>query len=295
MELSKNKHIHCTLIRDSNGLGFSIAGGRGSLPPLLDNEAIYVSKITEGGAAQRQGRIKTGDQIISINGVDIRNARHDEAISLLTSSQSVNLDPVKTSTNGYITSPAVVVKRSDDFQNATESIDPNTDGCIFGKSDSRVYLYSEKGLAICIFISKISADGAAANTGLRIGDRILRVNGVDLRHATHDEAVQELIKPVKELQLECITVTKRPGERYGLRVTGGLSTGDCSPVASLGSCMSSLANDDGIFVTWVSPDGVIARDGRLKPGDRLLEINGHWLMESPLMKYCICLEKHNQH
>ncbi|CAH8466054.1 unnamed protein product [Heterobilharzia americana] len=354
------EHIHCTLIRDSNGLGFSIAGGRGSLPPLLDNEnykfiefvpsnvmimssivyhyyslAIYVSKITEGGAAQRQGRIKTGDQIISINGVDIRNARHDEAISLLTSSQSVNLEllrynvddsgnfnsPVKTSTNGYITSPAVVVKRSDDFQNATESIDLNTDGCIFGKSDSRVYLYSEKGipveritirtgggplgLAICsgsdtthlpfgsnepgIFISKISADGAAANTGLRIGDRILRVNGVDLRHATHDEAVQELIKPVKELQLEvrrdppppglrCITVTKRPGERYGLRVTGGLSTGDCSPVASLGSCMSSLANDDGIFVTWVSPDGVIARDGRLKPGDRLLEINGHWLM-----------------
>ncbi|CAH8466165.1 unnamed protein product [Heterobilharzia americana] len=253
------EHIHCTLIRDSNGLGFSIAGGRGSLPPLLDNEAIYVSKITEGGAAQRQGRIKTGDQIISINGVDIRNARHDEAISLLTSSQSVNLEllrynvddsgnfnsPVKTSTNGYITSPAVVVKRSDDFQNATESIDLNTDGCIFGKSDSRVYLYSEKGipveritirtgggplgLAICsgsdtthlpfgsnepgIFISKISADGAAANTGLRIGDRILRVNGVDLRHATHDEAVQELIKPVKELQLEVRRDPPPPGLR----------------------------------------------------------------------------------
>ncbi|CAH8466087.1 unnamed protein product [Heterobilharzia americana] len=270
------EHIHCTLIRDSNGLGFSIAGGRGSLPPLLDNEAIYVSKITEGGAAQRQGRIKTGDQIISINGVDIRNARHDEAISLLTSSQSVNLEllrynvddsgnfnsPVKTSTNGYITSPAVVVKRSDDFQNATESIDLNTDGCIFGKSDSRVYLYSEKGIPV----ERITIRTGGGPLGLAI------CSGSDTTHLPFGSNEPGIFIS------KCITVTKRPGERYGLRVTGGLSTGDCSPVASLGSCMSSLANDDGIFVTWVSPDGVIARDGRLKPGDRLLEINGHWLM-----------------
>lgn len=73
-------------------------------------------------------------------------------------------------------------------------------------------------------------------------------------------------------------MTKRPGERYGLRVTGGLNTCDSNVITNLTSHYSSLANDDGIFVTWVSPDGVIARDGRLKPGDRLLEVNGHWLM-----------------
>nr|CAH8832207.1 unnamed protein product [Trichobilharzia regenti] len=336
------EHIHCTLTRDSNGLGFSIAGGRGSLPPPLDNETIYVSKITEGGAAQKQGRIQIGDQIISINGVDVRNARHDEAISLLTGSQSIDVELLRYTTtntttdengnfnglsktsNGFMTSPSIPsIKRLDDFKSTTKSGDlVNSDSSyISGKPDSRVYLYSEKGipvekitlrndggplgLAICggsdisclpfgskepgIFISKISADGAAVNTGLRIGDRVLKVNGVDLRHATHDEAVQALIQPAKELQLEVrrdppppglrrVTVTKKPGERYGLRITGGLNTNDCSLVNSLGSRFSSLANDDGIFVTWVTPDGAVARDGRLKPGDRLLEINGHWLM-----------------
>ncbi|CAH8477365.1 unnamed protein product [Schistosoma mattheei] len=300
-------------------------------------EAIYVSKITEGGAAHKQGQLRIGDQIISINGVDIRNARHDEAISLLTSSNdSVDLELLrynpdmtdnidslpKTSANGFITSSILAVKRSNNQQNTTKTTDlTNTDSHISEKCDSRVYLYSEKGipveritvrndggplgLAICggsdisclpfgnkepgIFISKISLDGAALNTGLRIGDRVLKVNGVDLRHATHDEAVQALIQPVKELQLDVrrdppppglrrITVTKRPGERYGLRVTGGLNTRDSNVITNLTSHYSSLANDDGIFVTWVSPDSVIARDGRLKPGDRLLEVNGHWLM-----------------
>ncbi|CAH8458566.1 unnamed protein product [Schistosoma turkestanicum] len=333
--------IHCTLHRDVNGLGFSIAGGRGSLPASsVVNEAIYISKITEGGAAHKQGQLRVGDQIISINGVDIRNARHDEAISLLTSSNdSVNLQllrynpdennhlsnlPKTSAANGFVTSSSsvVTVQRLNNFQDTTKAADStNTDSLISEKYDSPVYLYSEKcipveritirnhggplGLAICggsdisclpfgntepgIFISKISPDGAALHTGLRIGDRVLKVNGVDLRHATHDEAVQALIQPVKELQLDVrrdppppglrrITVTKRPGERYGLRVSGGLNTGESSVKTNLRSHFSSLANDDGIFVTWISPDGVIARDGRLKPGDRLLEVNGHWLM-----------------
>ncbi|CAH8479138.1 unnamed protein product [Schistosoma intercalatum] len=36
--------IHCTLHRDLNGLGFSIAGGQGSLPPPLDNEVSFADK-----------------------------------------------------------------------------------------------------------------------------------------------------------------------------------------------------------------------------------------------------------
>jgi C-terminal processing protease CtpA/Prc len=43
-----------------------------------------------------------------------------------------------------------------------------------------------------IFISKIAPDGAASKTNLRIGDRILRVNNVDIIGASHDETVDEL-------------------------------------------------------------------------------------------------------
>ncbi|XP_073992634.1 scribble planar cell polarity protein isoform X3 [Rhodnius prolixus] len=76
--------VYTTLIRDQNGLGFSIAGGKGC-PPYRDNsESIYISRITEGGAAEKDGKLQIGDRIVSINGVDLDGARHDQAVSMLT-------------------------------------------------------------------------------------------------------------------------------------------------------------------------------------------------------------------
>ena len=43
-----------------------------------------------------------------------------------------------------------------------------------------------------IFISKIAPEGAASKTNLRVGDRILKVNNIDIIGATHDETVEEL-------------------------------------------------------------------------------------------------------
>ncbi|XP_065942307.1 protein scribble homolog isoform X19 [Magallana gigas] len=83
--------IVTTLKRDQTGLGFSIAGGRGSVPFKGNNqhiyeflEAIYISRIVDGGAAQIDGKLKVGDRIISINEVDLQDARHDQAVALLT-------------------------------------------------------------------------------------------------------------------------------------------------------------------------------------------------------------------
>ncbi|XP_058792362.1 protein lap4 isoform X10 [Phymastichus coffea] len=76
--------VHTTLIRDQNGLGFSIAGGKGSPPYKPNSEAIFISKITEGGVAQKDGKLCVGDKITSINGVDMTDARHEQAVTLLT-------------------------------------------------------------------------------------------------------------------------------------------------------------------------------------------------------------------
>ncbi|THD23153.1 Leucine-rich repeat-containing protein 1 [Fasciola hepatica] len=181
-------------------------------------------------------------------------------------------------------------------ENVTICLDGGPLGlAIYGGSDINCQPFSsdEPG----IFISRISNDGAAQNCGLRVGDRILRVNDIDLRNATHDEAVEALIQPVTELHLEVrrdptprglrrLTITRQPGERFGLRISGGVpvapqdSTGASN--GSLSRCLSSLSNDGSILVTWVSSDGAVGRDGRLKPGDRLLEVNGNWMMGSTL-------------
>ncbi|XP_023245294.1 protein lap4 [Copidosoma floridanum] len=76
--------LHTTLIRDQNGLGFSIAGGKGSPMFKPNSDAIYISRITEGGAAHRDGKLCVGDKVVSINGVEVLDARHDQAVTLLT-------------------------------------------------------------------------------------------------------------------------------------------------------------------------------------------------------------------
>ncbi|GFS11251.1 protein lap4 [Elysia marginata] len=131
-----------------------------------------------------------------------------------------------------------------------------------------------------VFVSKIVNDGAAARTNLRIGDRILSVNHKDLRNATHQEAVMALIAPTYEIHLTVrhdppppglqeLTIDKDPGEKLGLSIKGGakhVTTPDRS--------------DEGIFISRINEDGAAARDGRLKPGQRILEVNGQSLLGS---------------
>lgn len=60
--------LHTTLIRDQigQGLGFSIAGGKGS-PAYKDNcEGIYISRLTDGGLAQKDGKIIVGDRVLAV-------------------------------------------------------------------------------------------------------------------------------------------------------------------------------------------------------------------------------------
>lgn len=61
--------LHTTLIRDQigQGLGFSIAGGKSS-PPFKDgSDGIYISRLSEGGLAQRDGKIMVGDKVLVVS------------------------------------------------------------------------------------------------------------------------------------------------------------------------------------------------------------------------------------
>jgi len=80
----KIEKIYTTLLRDNSGLGFSIAGGLGAAPFKDGSESLYVSKITDGGTAHRDGKLRVGDKIVQINGVDVSDARHDQAVQMLT-------------------------------------------------------------------------------------------------------------------------------------------------------------------------------------------------------------------
>lgn len=69
--------LHTTLIRDQigQGLGFSIAGGKGSPPFKDDCDGIFISRITEGGLAHRDGKIMVGDRVMAVSGVHGRGEK----------------------------------------------------------------------------------------------------------------------------------------------------------------------------------------------------------------------------
>lgn len=60
--------LHTTLIRDQigQGLGFSIAGGKGHTQFAEDTDGIFISRITEGGIAEKDGKVQVGDRIVAV-------------------------------------------------------------------------------------------------------------------------------------------------------------------------------------------------------------------------------------
>lgn len=66
--------------KDGAGLGFSLEGGRDS--PLGDRPLI-IKKIFTGGAAEKTGALKAGDQLLEVNGSDVTKMSRIEAWSLM--------------------------------------------------------------------------------------------------------------------------------------------------------------------------------------------------------------------
>ncbi|KAG7524750.1 scribble-like isoform X11 [Solea senegalensis] len=299
-----------SLFRNDKGLGFSIAGGKGSTPYRTGDTGIYISRIAEGGAADRDSTLRVGDRVISINGVDMTEARHDQAVALLTGTSPtiallVERDP---NTSGGSPGQSRARAHSPPPPEPSDSPDQDEEGLTHGNHLSQMedeYPIEEVilmksggplGLSIVggsdhashpfginepgVFISKVIPHGLACESGLRVGDRILEVNSIDLRHATHQEAVRSLLANKQEIRMlvrrdpsppgmQEIVIQKQPGEKLGISIRGGARGHAGNPLDP---------TDEGIFISKVSSAGAAARDGRLQVGMRILEVNNHSLL-----------------
>nr|XP_020507203.1 disks large homolog 1-like [Labrus bergylta] len=76
------------LVKGPKGLGFSIAGGVGNQHVPGDN-GIYVTKVIEGGAAHKDGRLQIGDKLVAVNASCLEEVTHEEAVAALKSTPDV--------------------------------------------------------------------------------------------------------------------------------------------------------------------------------------------------------------
>lgn len=118
-----------------------------------------------------------------------------------------------------------------------------------------------------VFVSRVLPHGVAERSNrLRIGDRILKINGKSVASWTHSQVIRALTEPTSQVVLTVrhepppagldeFTIRRRDDEQFGIKISGGVRE-PCSYEAKV--------YDSGIFVSKVHRGGAIARDGRVK-------------------------------
>ncbi|XP_055977145.1 disks large homolog 1 isoform X10 [Sorex fumeus] len=217
------KIMEIKLVKGPKGLGFSIAGGVGNQHIPGDN-SIYVTKIIEGGAAHKDGKLQIGDKLLAVNSVCLEEVTHEEAVTALKNTSDFVYLKVAKPTSMYMNDGYAP---PDITNSATQHVDNHVSPSSYlGQTPASPTRYSPVSKAMLgddeitreprkvvlhrgstglgfnivggedgegIFISFILAGGPADLSGeLRKGDRIISVNSVDLRTASHEQAAAAL-------------------------------------------------------------------------------------------------------
>ncbi|XP_059748038.1 ligand of Numb protein X 2 isoform X1 [Bos taurus] len=279
-------------------LGISIVGGNET--PLIN---IVIQEVYRDGVIAKDGRLLAGDQILQVNNYNISSVSHNYARAVL--SQPCSTLQLTVLRERRFGSRA---HGHPEGGSPREEVFP----VVLHKRDSAEQLgiklvrrTDEPG----VFILDLLEGGLAAQDGrLSSNDRVLAINGHDLKHGTPELAAQiiqasgervslTIARPGKPqpgstvreagtqsssqhhtqtlpynrpsshkdlaqcvtCQEKHITIKKEPHESLGMTVAGG---------------RGSKSGELPIFVTSVPPHGCLARDGRIKRGDILLNING---------------------
>ncbi|XP_037979412.1 multiple PDZ domain protein isoform X13 [Motacilla alba alba] len=305
-DLSSCKNIqYVELPKDQGGFGIAISEED-------TTNGVVIKSLTDHGAAAKDGRIKVGDVILAVDEEIVVGYPVEKFISLLKTSRSVvrltinpaetdnlsaapalpstvpaekrNMQPPAAVPTSSSPEPEAVKNTSRSSTPAVLTSDPATCPIIPGCETTIDISKGRTGLGLsivggadtllgAIIIHEVYEEGAASKDGrLWAGDQILEVNGIDLRNATHDEAINVLRQTPQKVRLTVyrdeaqykeedmydvlnIELQKKPGKGLGLSIVG-------------------KRNDTGVFVSDIVKGGIADTDGRLMQGDQILTVNG---------------------
>ncbi|XP_063219492.1 membrane-associated guanylate kinase, WW and PDZ domain-containing protein 1 isoform X3 [Bacillus rossius redtenbacheri] len=265
-----------TLVRQESGFGFRIVGGteEGSQVGAM----VSIGHIVPGGAADLDGRLCTGDEIVSVDSQSVLSTSHHHVVQLMG----------KAAANGRVT---LGIRRRISSQDVT-SLAQSDVGYPY---DVTVTRRENEGFGFVIIssvnkagstIGRIIEGSPAERCGqLHVGDRILAVNHIDIMNLYHGDIVN-LIKD----------------SGYTVTLTIGPPVDDTSSTASAPQREEEgLAEEEQyhavelsrgtrgfgfsirggrefqnmpLFVLQIAENGPAALDGTLNIGDQIIEING---------------------
>ncbi|CAF3924884.1 unnamed protein product, partial [Rotaria sp. Silwood2] len=296
-ELNYNDHwreIKIDLQRVSGkGLGFSIAGGTDT-PCINDSPAVVITRITEGGLADIDHRLKLHDIILSVNNIDFTHIEHQVAVDTLKSAES----------------PVILIIRRLEPPIVEEIILEKPSNVHLGFSIAGGISHEHVKGDYGIFITNIIPGGIADKNGrLIVGDRLMSVqsmkNTYDLEFVEHKHAVDTIRRACDEGQKLTLIVghptvyslhtqlqptnTSIQNQLISKNETNGhrlMNNDEQEEISSerhvllrrgpngFGFNIISSEGVPGTFISFIQSGGVADKSGQLRKGDRILSVNG---------------------
>ncbi|XP_067400440.1 glutamate receptor-interacting protein 2 isoform X4 [Emydura macquarii macquarii] len=249
--------------KEGSTLGLTISGG-------TDKDGKpRVSNLRPGGLAARSDQLNVGDYIKSVNGINLTKLRHDEIISLLKNVGERVVLEVE-----YELPPAA--------PESSSGIIPKTiEVCLYKEGNSFGFVlrggaHEDWHKSRPLVLTYVRPGGPADREGsLKIGDRLLSVDGIPLHSVTHADALNILRQCTQEalFQIEydvtimdtvanasgplLVEIAKTPGSTLGITLTTG-----------------THRNKQVIVIDKIKPASVVDRCGALHIGDHILSIDG---------------------
>ncbi|XP_035004488.2 multiple PDZ domain protein isoform X3 [Hippoglossus stenolepis] len=266
-------------------LGISIVGGRGMGSRLSNGEVmrgIFIKHILADSPAGHNGTLKTGDRIVEVDGADLRDASHEEAVEAIRRAGN----PVSFLVQSIIHRPRALITDSSEDRAAAVTRDKDKEG----DSLSRLYLRlsptnpftptpfkpAKREAAKASPTSAVLPLPVMPHVGETDTDTLTEIPG---RPAEAEEVNEEEEEEEEEEEDEFGYNWKNVIQRYG-GLPGVLHMIELEK-GKTGLGLSLAGNRDrsrmSVFVVGIEPSGAAGRDGRMVVGDELLEINGQVL------------------
>ncbi|XP_044307489.1 glutamate receptor-interacting protein 2 isoform X3 [Varanus komodoensis] len=249
--------------KEGSTLGLTISGG-------TDKDGKpRVSNLRPGGLAARSDQLNVGDYIKSVNGINLTKLRHDEIISLLKNvGERVVLEV-------EYELPLAAPENSAGIIPKTIEVTLYKEGNSFGfvlRGGAHEDWHKSRPLVL----TYVRPGGPADREGsLKIGDRLLSVDGIPLHSVSHADALNILRQCSQEalFQIEYdVTIMDTVANASGPLLVEIAKT----PGSALGITLTTNThrNKQVIVIDKIKPASVVDRCGALHIGDHILSIDG---------------------
>ncbi|XP_065178710.1 glutamate receptor-interacting protein 2-like isoform X2 [Sycon ciliatum] len=259
----KHQISYVELVRQKGeALGIIISGGSDR------NQPVTITHLKGGSIAKRSEALEVGDQILAVNGTGTKHLRHQDIVGLLLHAGALVSLEIE-----YETSPDDP-SNENNLRKKTVSVTLKREGDGFG---FKLRGGEEEGRGRLLTFAHVQPGSDGYGQGLiKIGDRLLTINYIDVTRYSVSAAMALLKKCKSEVTLDVqydVTIQDGIQGSNPLVVELTKSTG-----VSLGITLSgSHLSGDPIFISHVRDGGIADRCGALHAGDRLLAINGRSL------------------